>query len=237
MSFYSSIAENYAAIFPFNPVQFTFITQNVKKSELKQMLEIGSATGILTAACNAEAYPIQGLELDPEMVKIAQNQHPAVVFRQGNMLDLDRIYGQLTFDAMVCFGNTIVHLKDLAEIELFLAKAYKQLAAGGKLLIQFINYDRIIDHAIRALPSIENAHITFERRYDLIDHKALDFKATLTIHSTQEVISNTQRLLPLRRADFESIAWRQGFKTSVYGSFAMEPWSQDTMQSIFVCKK
>ena len=237
MSFYSSIAENYAHIFPYNPAQFTFISQNTNALPPKRVLEIGSATGILTAACHNNGLAIEGLELDAEMVKIARKNHPGITFKEGNMLNIDSLYDVAYFNTLICFGNTLVHLQDLDEIAHFLAKAYKLLQEEGVLLVQFINYDRILNQSIQALPSIENEHLTFERHYEVISDTSIDFNTKLHIHKQGTHINNTQRLFPLRRKDFESLAKKTGFTTDIFGSFMGSEWKEDSMQSIFVCKK
>lgn len=237
MSFYSSIAENYAHIFPYNPAQFTFISQNINALPPKRILEIGSATGILTAACYKNGLCIEGLELDAEMVKIARKEHPEITFKEGNMLNIVQLYDEAYFNTLICFGNTLVHLQNLDEIAHFLTKAYKILQDNGILMIQFINYDRILNQKIKALPTIENEHLTFERHYELISDTSINFNTKLHIHKPGTLINNTQRLFPLRRMDFEHLAKKTGFTTTIFGSFMGNEWNEESMQSIFVCKK
>ena len=237
MAFYNSIANNYDSIFPFNESQFTFISQNRNQQGTQSILEIGSATGSLAAACDKIGYSVEGLELDETMVKLARKKYPNIVFRQGNMLNLDRLYSSSEFETIVCFGNTIVHLQDLSEIIAFLSHVYNVLSERGRFLLQFINYDRILDFKETSLPRIENEHITFERNYKIKSELSIDFNTHLWVRATQEHIYNTQALYPLRKQAFETIAHSLGFKTRVYGNFAQTPWSIDAMQSIFICEK
>ena len=237
MTFYTAIASNYNKIFPYNANQLEFIRYHAPKQNYPNLLEIGSATGTLTKACHDDGYHTVGLELDDAMCQIALNFFPEIKFLRENMLNIDRHFEADQQPLMVCFGNTLVHLDSTDSMHVFLEKAYNILALGGKILLQFINYDRIIDQNIQALPTLSNDDLTFVRDYSLVDVTKLKFTATLTLHAYRQSIQNSQFLYPLRKADFEALAQNAGFSTQAYGSFKSEPWSENSLQSIFVCTK
>jgi len=237
MSFYSAIATYYHHIFPFNPQQLAFVQHHAPCASAPVLIEIGAARGSLTAACAKAGYQVTGLELDPLMVQLARKEHPSLLFHEADMLEMDAFFMPHSADTMLCFGNTLVHLQDLDQMQGFLNKAFNTLKPEGQLLVQFINYDRIIDQQIKALPSLSNEDISFERRYELISLSAIAFTACLTIKASGQNIENTQRLYPLRKADFEKVAHQAGFETRAYSSFKNEAWSPAGMQSVFVCTK
>lgn len=237
MNFYSAIAGHYDAIFPYNAQQLSYIKTQTPLSNHPRLIEIGAARGVLTQACAQEGYQVKGLELDHTMVAIAQIQHPEITFHCANMLNLESLFPIQSCNTMVCFGNTLVHLNNANEILVFLKAAYKTLDENGKLLVQFINYDRIIDQNIKALPTIKNDDITFVRDYELISETQLLFKATLTVHADRMSTQNVQTLYPLRRAAFEALAEKAGFSTQAFGSFKGDEWTANSMQSIFACRK
>ncbi|MDA3853060.1 MAG: class I SAM-dependent methyltransferase [Bacteroidales bacterium] len=237
MNFYSAIAAHYDAIFPYNANQLSFITSQTPIVTSPRLIEIGSGRGVLAQACAQEGYQVKGLELENTMVAIAQLQYPDVTFHCANMLDLESTFSTSSCDAMVCFGNTLVHLSATDEILVFLKAAYKTLDENGKLMVQFINYDRIIDQNIKALPNIKNDAVTLVRDYELKSDTQLLFKATLTVHADRMSTQNVQALYPLRRAAFESLAEEAGFTCQAFGNFKGDKWTADSMQSIFVCTK
>jgi len=237
MNFYSAIAAHYDAIFPFNPKQLSFIKTHAPSSEHKRLIEVGSARGVLTHACAKEGYQVRGLELDETMVAMAQIQYSDIPFYASNMLDLKYLFSMHSCDVMVCFGNTLVHLSRTESMLRFLKAAFITLEEKGKLLIQFINYDRIIDQNINALPTISNEDITFVRDYELVSDTRLLFNASLTVHADKKTTQNTQALYPLRKSAFEDLAQEAGFKCKAFGGFDGRTWSEDAMQSIFVCTK
>lgn len=237
MNFYSAIATHYDSIFPLNTKQLSFITKHCPIENFPRLIEIGSARGVLTKACSDKGYQVRGLELDHTMVTLAQFQYKDISFYCDNMLNIEDLFPKHSCDAMVCFGNTLVHLPTLDMMSSFLKAAYKTIKPGGKLLIQFINYDRIIDQNIDALPTISNEAITFVRDYELVNDTQLLFKATLSVHADNMTSENTQSLYPLRNLDFSAMAQEVGFQTMAYGNFNSDDWTADSMQSIFVCQK
>lgn len=237
MNFYSSIAEHYDAIFPFNKQQLSFISSHSPVEKSSQLIEVGSGRGVLTNACAEAGYQVRGLELDATMVTLAQIQYPKVSFHCENMLNLERTFTPGSCDTMVCFGNTIVHLPSTEDMLTFLKAAYKTLSSNGTLLLQFINYDRILDNNIKALPTITTDKVSFVRDYELISETKLNFRATLTVHADRMSSQSLQALYPLRRERFEALAQEAGFSCEAYSNFKSEAWAADGMQSIFVCKK
>ena len=237
MNFYSTIAAHYDAIFPFNDQQLKFIVAHVPVKATTRLIEIGSGRGVLTNACAQKGYQVTGLELDSSMVALSQIQYPQVTFHCENMLNIKRLFRTKSTDAMVCFGNTIVHLPTTDEMLIFLKAAYETLSENGKLLLQFINYDRIIDQNIKALPTVKTDDISFVRDYELVSNTKLLFKSTLTVHADRTSTQGIQALFPLRRDTFESLAQEAGFTCKAYSNFKSEDWSEDGMQSIFVCRK
>lgn len=237
MHFYSAIAAHYDAIFPYNAQQLSFIASQAPLLHYPRLIEIGSARGVLTHACAQEGYQATGLELDHSMVALAQIHYPEVPFYAANMLDLEQQFSNNSCDTLVCFGNTLVHLSSTDEMFAFLKAAYKVLAENGKIMVQLINYDRIINQNIKALPTIKNDDITFVRDYELISDTKLLFKATLTVHADRMSTQNVQALYPLRKVTFETLAQEAGFRCQAFSSFKGEEWADDSMQSIFVCSK
>ena len=240
MSFYSSIAKFYNYIFPLNSAQVNFVKSHTPMFKHKNLLEIGSATGNLTLALKQEGYSAFGLELDERMNDIAKSklQVNTSMFTCANMLNIDNVYIENTFNSIVCFGNTLVHLQSGAEVKEFIEKSYSLLNDGGKLLIQIINYDRVIDNSVDSLPTIENEKVKFVRNYLLKSEYELLFNTSLTIKEDNKTITNSQKLMPIRRETINKIISSAGFNTiESFGAFDGSDWSNESMNTIVVCTK
>lgn len=242
MSFYTSIAAQYHHIFPVNQMQVQFIEQSIGKRNIENgILEIGCGIGGLVKALDEKNALVFAFDLDAEMVQRAQGQsyshNPEI--KLGNMLRLEELYPKQYFDCIVCFGNILVHLANEKEIKEFLQQAYNQLSSGGKLLIQIINYDRILDSSIDHLPTIENDSIQFVRKYNYNQSAHLiQFKTTLKVKETGDVIRNEQDLYPIRKRDLENLVQEVGFKQiAFYANFKFGPMHEDAIPLIMEAVK
>ncbi len=236
MKFYQSIAPYYHHIFPLNPKQVSFVTEAVESSKTiiesskePPLLEVGCGVGGLTQGL-AKVFPsIETFDLDPEMVRLAQmrcSQFASTHIQQGNMLDLSRLYPQQKFCGVVCFGNSLVHLDNETEIAQFCSEAYKVLLPGAPLLLQIINYDRILDQQVDSLPTIENEHIRFVRNYRYQAHlHKIEFATQLLVKTESKTLTQSQLLYPIRHDSLVSRLRHAGFtQVTTFGGFDRSPF-------------
>jgi 2-polyprenyl-3-methyl-5-hydroxy-6-metoxy-1,4-benzoquinol methylase len=198
-------------------------------------LDIGCGTGNLTLELSKLFTEVVGIDLDAAMVNRAKKHISSssgnLRFLNSNMLDIDTDFGENSFDAIVCFGNTLVHLNSEQNILDFFTKSRKVLREEGKLLLQIINYDRIIEQEINGLSTIENEVIKFERNY--IHHKernVIDFETLLTIKEGNHRINNKIELYPVRKSHVEELLLKAGFSDiSFYGSFKRDKLTPESI--------
>lgn len=226
--FYSTIREYYDYIFPLNPMQVDFVASEFADTSSK-LIEVGCANGKLTNALRQ--YDIRGIDLEESFIQAANNMYKGISFDALNMLELNSL-GEM-FNGIICIGNTLVHL-DIEQIEVFIKQCYSSLKTDGKLLIQILNYDNILDNKITHLPIIDNEHIKFVRKYEFGDR--LKFVTDLTIKETNETISNYIYLTPIRKDPLIQILKIAGFSDiKVYGSFGCIPLKSDSLPLVLSC--
>ncbi len=238
MSFYQSIAPYYDFIFPPSPLQVSFIASRMDDLKEVRLLEAGCGTGNLAAQLVTNGARVEGIDLDPEMVELAIDKHRSlkeVSFQALNILNLTTVFPTGFFDGVVSFGNTLVHLDGFTQIAAFFKQVATVLKPGGHLMVQIINYDHVIDHGLKGLPTIENDHIRFERYYDVVDPSSrINFRTVLTVKPTGEVIHNTVGLFPLRKKGIEELLTKGGFdEISFYGDFKGGSLSSSSIPLIF----
>lgn len=226
MSFYKSIAPFYDHIFPLNYDQVGFVLDLVKDVENASILDVGCGTGSLTLALSKVCKSITGIDVDDEMLALAENKKFSenILFENCNMLAVSDKFERKAFNGIICFGNTLVHLNNNEEIEGFVKNCKLLLSEGGKLLIQIINYNRILDEGIASLPTIENDYVKFERHYDYLpEYNEIIFTTELLIKQTCTIVESKQQLYPLRQQELTDILKRNGFNINgEYGSFKKE---------------
>lgn len=228
--FYNTIKKQYDYIFPLNQKQVEFVEGEFSNYD-NRLIEIGCANGKLTNAL--KEYNIRGIDLEQSFIDIAKQRYSGIQFDALNMLNVDTLNEK--FDGIICFGNTLVHLK-IKEIEVFINKCYSILNSKGKLLIQILNYDNILDNEINKLPLIDNEHIKFERSYEFGDR--LKFVTVLTVKKQNEQINNAIYLTPIRKVQLENMLVSAGFKDiKFYGSFTKNLLKEDSLPLVLSCTR
>jgi 2-polyprenyl-3-methyl-5-hydroxy-6-metoxy-1,4-benzoquinol methylase len=229
MSFYQSISEVYSQIFPLNKQQVKFVNEAIAEFTDSDLLDVGCGTGELAIGLASSVDTIVGIDLDQAMLKKARIDAKGkahVKFICMNMMDIGKEFGPESFDAVTCFGNTLVHLDTMDQISDFIQLCSDVLKTHGKLLIQIINYDRILDDEIRELPTIENDQIHFIRNYSYLKsvHR-IDFETILTIKADQQEIKNSIRLIPIRLREILNLLESAGFyNVESFSNFGRNPY-------------
>jgi len=229
MSFYEQIAPYYQYIFPLQNSQINFINEIYKYPRKTSLLEVGCGIGLLSFTLANLGYKLTAFDLDEGMLKEALNtlhrNYPCLdnlEFLRLNMLDISNAFLKNSFDGILCFGNTLVHLNTRDDILNFLIQSKELLKSSSTLQFQILNYDRLIDFKIPSLPIINNDLITFERYYVYSTDVSLpiQFKTILTIKKTKQIIENNIHLIPLRKRDVEELLIKAGYsKYKIFGTY------------------
>ncbi|HTZ18525.1 MAG TPA: class I SAM-dependent methyltransferase [Dissulfurispiraceae bacterium] len=233
MSFYSSIAEYYDFIFPFNRAHVDFVKSCIEQPyEGKMVLDVGCGTGDLAVELTGMGFRVTGIDYDQEMLAEAKKKDQgSIPFLHMDMRDLSKAFKPATFDVVLCFGNTLVHLSDVAETGAFCGGVREALKGNGKFLLQILNYDHILDHGVWELPLIENDTVRFERSY-MYDGAAnlLAFETKLYVKATGSMIENTIPLYPIRKGELKAALGKAGFAgISFYAGFDKSPLKDDSL--------
>jgi len=237
--FYESIAKVYDYIFPKNRKQLEFVESIKKISSEEKILDIGCATGNLTELLGEKTGNVVGIDLDKELLKEAKYKHPNLNFENMNMLKINEKFEENSFDRVVSFGNTLVHLDSREEVEEFFQKVYKTLKFNGFFIVQIINYNRIIEKNIKNLPTIDNEKVKFVRDYEYDKSIGkVDFITELTIKEANLNIKNNIKLLALTKIEIQKFLGETGFRNiEFYGDFEGRELSDNSEALIFVAQK
>ena len=223
-SFYSSIVSLYDHIFPVMVPAVSFCNEFIHESA--SILEVGCATGNLVDALRNGQRKITGIDYDDEMVRFSRKRFSGFKDVQISALDmkcLQKNFRNGVFDSVICFGNTLVHLKDVDEMMSVLSRMNSISACKGTLLLQIINYDRIFENNDFELPEIDNEHINFLRKYEKRDDKRVDFNTVLTDKKNGKVIKNSVPLYPVSSSEIVDAVKQSGWKdVLMFGTFKKE---------------
>ncbi len=240
--FYTSLAPYYQHIFPFNPTQIEFLRHVIPYNGAR-VLDIGCATGELAFALTHFGFPTWAFDFDAQMIQLAQKNKSEEamfpVFEQLDMLQMGQHFPESYFDTVICFGNTLVHLLNDDDICKFLEAAFKVLSSEGKLTLQILNYQHIIENQIKSLPLIDNEAVRFERKYEFGDHsKLISFNTKLVVKSTGQEMLNSTKLYAIRKNEIQEILEKVGFTAlEFFGGFNREPLTDKSLPLVLSCCK
>lgn len=240
-TFYSSISDYYSEIFPFNPLQLKFVNNELNALAQKNILDIGCATGELAFKLAESGAGVVGIDLNERLLQqaIANKQHDKLSFHYGNMLDLALNFAPQQFDAVLCFGNTLVHLESDAQILKMLKGANEILKPGGKLLLQVLNYDFICGKQLATLPVIDTKNIKFVRRYRFSENTDLiGFQTDLEIKAKNRIVSNETQLLALKSATLRLLLKEATFRNiQLYSNFNKDAFEGESLPLVISCTR
>lgn len=231
MKFYEELSKVYDIVFPENKNTVEFLGKDLMENS--KIMDLACGTGTYSIALGKQGHEVTGIDLDKKMIEIANTKikNFNVKFIEGDIRN--SLKGE-KYDRIFCVGNSLVHIKTGEEIRTLISNMYDSLENKGSIIIQIINYDRILRYNIKSLPTIDrkDKSIKFIREYKYSKEETLiDFQTELLIlkDGVLEKYENSVPLLPIKSKEIIDIIKEVGFsKIDVYGSFLMEKFTQDS---------
>jgi SAM-dependent methyltransferase len=134
---YDRSAEFYDAIYSFKDYEkeaarLHQLIQKHKRSTDNDLLEVACGTGGHIAYLKNN-YSVEGLDLNPQMLRLARKKHPDVVLHRGDMVSFKL---KKHFDAITCLFSAIGHLKTRRRLGLAVRNMSGHLKPGGVLIVE-----------------------------------------------------------------------------------------------------
>lgn len=237
MDFYQTLSEYYDEIFPLKGAQKAFLHDYLKRESLSSVLDIGCGTGTFALELSQNGVNVLGVDLSEEMVEIskrkAMEEKSTALFSVADMQDLSGIKEQ--FDGIVCLGNTLAHVFGECELKQALTQFRDK---GSHLLIQTVNYDRILAQQVKELPIIKTSNLIFYRFYTYRADGRIDFSMKIEFPDTNEVVSGVNLLFPLKCNTLKGALLDTGWEISgLWGNFDKDPWTKDSPATVLEAKR
>ena len=234
MSLYTLIADKYSEIFPLDVNRVKFIQENLPNNN-SVIIDVGCATGDLSNELSKIGYFVTGIDLNEPMIKIAKeiskkNRYSSIF----NVLDMFKINTLNKADGILCFGNTLPHLKSVSEVGKFFKKVYNQLNINGQFIFQILNYDKVIKENKIVFSEIESVDYKFTREYTSITNKEVKFKINYEDKNAKKIFSDTTNLLVLKKQDIINMLKKSGFTyINIYQDYSKKPSDGNEFSTIF----
>lgn len=204
------------------------------------ILDSACGTGMHAIALARLGHLVSGADLFPQMVEASrQNAAKAGLplrFETAGFGELAAMFGEASFDLVLCLGNSLPHLLSAASLSAALLDFAACLCPGGMLLIQNRNFDLVMQRRERWMePQVHregDREWIFQRFYDFLDDGLIQFNiVTLKneIKPDWRASVASTRLRPQLYAELEPMLTAAGFEgVRAYGSMAGEEFSPES---------
>lgn len=220
--------------------ELLFIEQTLQRVEARRVLDTACGTGMHAIALARRGYEVVGADVSAGMIERARANAAAagvaVRLEVAGFGELAPVLGkQESFDAVLCLGNSLPHALTEQALHATLADFAACLRRAGVLLVQNLNYDRILAHRQRWMePQARREGGTewlFLRFYDFDPDGLLTFHVVVLQREgdgpwTRRVMST--RLHPLRQTELVAALEGAGFQEiTLWGDMQGAPFDSD----------
>jgi SAM-dependent methyltransferase len=226
--------------------ELPFIIKQLQLINARSVLDAATGTGMHAIALAQLGYQATGSDISTGMIDKARlNAASAGVqvrFEVAAFGALAQAYGEHSFDALLCLGNSLPHLLSTAELQEALVDFAACLRPGGLLLIQNRNFDAVMLHHDRWMEpqshSEADSEWIFQRFYDfdpdgLITFNMVTLQRTGQRDLTQKVVSS--RLRPLLKDELSLALSEAGFnRQDSFGNLGGAAFDPETSSNLVI---
>ncbi len=244
--FYDALAPDYDAMTGFErrfDQERPFFQKFVEQYAIRRALDAGAGTGFHSMLLAQLGVQVIAVDVSPDMLEHtrahASTMSLPVTTLHASLLD---IAARVTVsqDAVVCMGNTLAHFTEPGARDAVLGQFHRVLAPGGVLLVQTLNFDRIMAQETHLQNVKEAGGVRFVREYvragDLVD---LRITRTAPSEPAAQQTTTSVRLAPVFAADLAFALSAIGFADiQLHGSIALDPFAAETSRDLVaVCRR
>lgn len=201
-------------------------------SQTETILDIGCGTGLHALLLAAHGHKVTAADPSPAMLAQArlhaERENLALTFIEAGYEQMAHRFQPNTFDTILSLGNTLPHLLTLEALRKTFGDFHTLLRPGGTVLLQNINYDRVLEKGMRMVGVSRSGNATFARFYDL-EPRPIRFNI-ITIEEREAVIHHsldTTELFPWSEATLYQTLTDVGFTVACFGGLNQEPFHKE----------
>jgi SAM-dependent methyltransferase len=206
-----------------------FFRKVFRKCTIQRALDFGCGTGIHVDLFSSWGILATGIDSSHEMIEEAKKN------KRGHFFRGTRARGK--YDAITCLGNTLPHFfaRELNEL---LASFRRSLEKNGLLIIQCLNYDKILARQQRFIAASGDRRTVFLRFYDFGKGYIMFNIVEMRWDEKWVFDVKTTKLNPIRKRDLEDSLERNGFgDMRFYGDFRGTPFTKKSLDLICIAKR
>jgi glycine/sarcosine N-methyltransferase len=252
--FYDELSSEYADMIELSSrieSEIKVFEKIILEKDVKKCLDAGCGVGIHSIILSKLGVDVVGIDISERMIakaeELAKNFGSTAKFETLDFLRMkDKFKDE--FDLVICLGNTLPHLLNERDLLLALRNFHNSLKKGGLLIVQILNYDKIIQNEERIINIRDTKDKIFIRFYDfeptIIGSPSLkvfeirrDFlKFNVLVINKLENYSHkliTTRIKPIKSEELCRKLNMVGFKNvEIFGNLMKDPFDAKSSKNI-----
>ena len=241
-SFYNSASIYYDKMIDFNSAlqMRKILLSNFVDDKVKSVADVGCGTGVDSISLSQLGLNVTSFDPSVEMINAAiensKGLNTQIIFYNYSASEISKTFYN-KFDLVVSLGNTIANINP-KQLEKSFSKFYKMLKDDGKVLIQILNYEKILKDKERIVSITKKDNEYFIRFYDFgkedLTFNILKFNADQT--TAKELIST--KIFPYTSKELKQLLKKIGFKKiQLFGGLDKKPFNAKTSNDLVLLAK
>ena len=242
-TFYNSASAYYDKMIDFNTAiqKRKILLSNFIDDRIKSVTDVGCGTGVDSISLSQLGLNVTSFDPSSEMINTARinsNKHKCKIdFFNFSANEIPKTFYN-KYDLVVSLGNTLANIP-FTKIEKSIAKLFKLLKNDGRVLIQILNYEKILSEKERIVNITKKDDEYFIRFYDFgkndLTFNILKFNTDQT--SRKELIST--KIFPYTSKELKKVFKEAGFKKiELFGGLDKQPFvAKTSTDSILFAQK
>lgn len=237
--FYDELASDYDSMISFEKAveNKEKLFKNFVTAEMKSAADIGCGSGAESIALSLLGLKVTSFDPSYEMIKLAE----ANVERMNIEIDFRNYFADNIpkefddqFDLVVSLGNTFANIPEASFIA-SLKRCYDILKLNGQLIIQCLNYEKILNENKRIVNITESADKFFIRFYDFTtEHIGFNILIFSKSNPSEQKLIST-KISPYSQENFRSGLESAGFNSvKFYSDFQFTPFNNYQSKDLVV---
>jgi glycine/sarcosine N-methyltransferase len=211
----------------------------LERHRIERALDAACGTGVHAILLALKGVRTAGADISMAMLDRAREHATRlgadVRWLQAPLQELSGHFSE-TFDAVFCLGNSIPHLLEDSDLERAVGSFTDLIRPGGLLLLQLLNYHRILQEQERIVAIQRSPDVEFIRFYDFLGER-LRFNV-LTIEGNAERPHHQLHgtiLRPYRSDELVPALKAGGFdRTEIFGDMRRSPFEPERSANLVI---
>jgi glycine/sarcosine N-methyltransferase len=241
-NFYDQIARSYDGMTSFNDrliKERKYFQSILKNYSISTAIDAGAGTGFHSILLASLGVDVTAVDISQNMLhnltQHAREMNLTIKTRRCGFTDLRNKFRTPT-DAVFCMGNSLAHLLTRGELQRSIRNFHEILNPGGILVVQILNYNRILKQKERILNVRESGGKTFVRFYDFLPKNirfnilTIDRNISPPEHQLQSV-----ELRPIQAQELRTVLYSAGFSSlRIFGNIQRHPFVSSRSSDIII---